>query len=201
MAGKSTSSKCTVCRHEKRHQIDLALVHRVPVRTIARRFDVSPDAVHRHGRNHLPPQQRAALLTAQRPSKVDLEELERSEAEGLLSQLVTQRARLQQLSEQALELADVRAAATVEARITANLELVSKLLGMLVQRHEVKRSALLLSPDYLELRQSLVQALRPYPDAARAVGAALHELEARAAKDISEAERPIMLEAHPEPVQ
>ena len=81
-------SRCSICSHERRYLIELALVHKVPLRVIARRFDVSPDAVHRHGKNHLSAPMRAALLTAQRPTEVDLEALQRSESEGLLSQLV-----------------------------------------------------------------------------------------------------------------
>ncbi|MFW6028366.1 MAG: hypothetical protein ACOC9Q_02445 [bacterium] len=189
--------QCTICRHDKRHQIELGLVHKTPLRTLAARFDVSPDALHRHSKNHLSAQLRAALLTAQRPSDVDLEALERSESEGLLSQSVHQRARLQALSEQALNLGDVRAAVSVENAITNNLTFVAKLLGMLVQRHEVQRTSILVSADYLQLRQAIVTALRPYPEAARAVGQALHALEAEAAQDITDAKRPIMLEAQP----
>lgn len=167
----------------------------MPVRALAARFDVSPDAVHRHGRNHLPPQLRAAILAAQKPTEIDLEQLQRNESEGLLSQLVAQRARLQQHAELALELGDARGAVSAETAITANLTLVGKLLGTLVQRHEVRHHAILLSADYIQLRQAIVQALQPFPEAARAVGAALHQLELEAAKDITGAKRPVLLEA------
>jgi hypothetical protein len=170
-------------------------VHRVPLRTIAARFGVGADAVQRHGKNHLSAPMRAALLTAVRPSKVDLEALERSENEGLLCQLVAQRARLQQLSERSTELADVRAAVGVERAITDNLTLVAKLLGQLVQRHEVRATSILISSDYLQLRSTIVRALRPYPEAARAVSAALHELETEAATEVTQAKRPLLLEA------
>lgn len=189
-----TGPACSICQHEKRPQIELALVHKVPLRTIAARFNVSPHAVHRHAKNHLSPQMRAALLAAVRPTEIDLEALQRSESEGLLSHLVTQRARLQQLSEQSLELADVRAAAAVEGRITSNLELTAKLLGQLVTRHEVRRTSVLLSPDYLELRAALVRALAPFPEAARAVGDALHRLETEAATEITESKVPLLIE-------
>jgi hypothetical protein len=92
---------CTICQHERRHQIEIGLVHRVPHRVLARRFGVSTDALYRHGRRHLPAQIRAAILAAQKPSEVDLEALQASESAGLLAQLV-QRARLQQQGELAL---------------------------------------------------------------------------------------------------
>ena len=169
-------------------------MHQVPRRVLAKRFGVSVAALHRHA------QARAAILAAQKPSAVDLEALQRSESEGLLAQLVTQRARLQQQGELALELGDVKAAVAVENAITGNLTLVSRLLGQLVQVHEVRKTSILISADYLALRAAIVRALRPYPEAARAVGAALHELELEAAKDITEAKRPLVIEHQAEAV-
>jgi hypothetical protein len=158
--------------------------------------------VYRHAKNHLSPQVRAAILTAQKPTAVDLEALQTSESEGLLAQLVVQRARLQSFSEMALDLGDVKAAVSVENSITANLTLVSRLLGQLVQHHEVRSTSILVSPDYLALRHAIVRALHPFPEAARAVGAALHEMESQAAAEIKAASgtlgSPLMLEGRAE---
>lgn len=186
---------CTICSHARRHQIEIGLVHRVPLRVLARRFECSPDALHRHRHKHLSPMMAAAILCAQQPSAVDLEALQRNESEGLLAQLVTQRARLQQHSDLSLELGNAAGAVAAERAITSNLELVAKLLGSIVQRHEVTRTSILISADYLTLRASLVQALRPYPDAARAVGQALHSIETDAARVITERGQPLVLEA------
>ena len=194
-----TGKRCSICAHPKRHQIEIGLTHHVPMRALAIRFECSQDAIHRHRTNHLTPQTRAAILAAQRPSVVDLESLQRSESEGILAQLVTQRARLQQHSDLALELGNSSAAISAEKAITSNLELVARLLGSIVQRHEVTRTSILISADYLQLRQSIVTALRPYPDAAMAVGRALHDLETQAAKDITaragNGKAPLLIEA------
>jgi hypothetical protein len=190
---------CTVCTSKHRHSIELGLVARVSAAALAQRYGVNKHAVLRHGHNHLSPAQRAALLSAQRPTDIDLEALRVSESEGLLHQLVAQRARLQQHAELAGELGDVRGAISAEGAITANLSLVGKLLGQLVQRHDVRHTSLLVSPDYLKLRAALVTALRPFPEAARAVGAALHLLESDAAKEITDAAKPapVMIEHVP----
>src|SRR5262249_50703617 len=144
------------------------------------------------------PQVAAAILAAQKPSEIDLEALQASESEGLLAQLIAQRARYQTYAESAHELGDLKEASRVERGITDNLELTAKLLGQLVQRHEVRSTSILVSPDYLELRGVIVRALQPFPEAARAVGAALHCLESKAAAEITAAatKRPIMIEAH-----
>lgn len=193
--------QCTVCASKHRAQIELAIVHRVPGRVIAARFGVSKDSVYRHAHSHLSPVQRAALLAAQRPTAVDLDALRTSESEGLLSQLVAQRARLQQTAELSLELGDVRGAVSAESAITANLALVGKLLGQLVQIHDVRHTNLLISPDYLELRRTLIAALRPFPEAARAVSSALHRLETEAAAEMAKPvrEAPVVLEHVPQP--
>jgi hypothetical protein len=196
----SRGPACSICRHPKRHQIEIGLVYHTPARVLAARFECSRNAIDRHRQRHLTPHMRAAILAAQKPSAVDLEALQRSESEGLLAQLVSQRARLQTHSELASELGDVRSAVSCERAITSNLELVAKLLGTLVQHHQVTRTSILISADYLALRQALVTALRPYPEAARAVGAALHELETSAAKQITDKSRPT-IELQAEPVQ
>jgi hypothetical protein len=178
---------CTVCQHEKLSLIDVGLVHKVPMQALADRFDVSKDAICRHATNHLSPVQRAAILAAQKPTAIDLDALRASESEGLLAQLVTQRARLQGHAELAASLGDVRGAVSAEGAITSNLALVGRLLGQLVQVHDVRHTSILISADYIRLRSAIVAALRPFPEAARAVGAALHALEADAARDITAA--------------
>ena len=190
-------NRCTVCAHERRHQIEIGLVHRVPYRVLARRYDLKISALHNHRHKHLTPQIAAAILAQQKPTEIDLEALQASESEGLLAQLVGQRARLQVHSELASDLGDVKAAVACERAITSNLELVGKLLGQLVHRHEVRSTSILVSPDYLQLRATLVNALQSFPEAARAVGAALHALESKAASDITAnaSRRPPMIEA------
>ena len=47
------NTQCTICRHPKREEIEDALVRRVPMRRIARRYGVSKSAVGRHIRSHV----------------------------------------------------------------------------------------------------------------------------------------------------
>jgi hypothetical protein len=196
--GKS-GPKCSICSHKFRHQIEIGLAHGIAHNALARRFNVSADAVGRHAANHVSPAMRAAILTAQKPTAIDIEALQASEQEGLLSQLVHQRARLQQHVQMAVDYGDVKAAIGAESAITTNLALVGKLLGMIVQRHDVRSTSLLISADYLAVRQAIVTALRPFPDAARAVGAALHRMESEAAKDITQraGKPPLVIDATP----
>jgi hypothetical protein len=176
--------KCSICHHERRHQIEIALTYKTPMRVLARRFDVSPHALFRHSKAHLSAAVRAAILTASKPTAVDLDKLRTSEAEGLLSALLCQRARLQQQADMALELGSVHVAVAAEGRITESLRLTAQLTDQLVQHHDVRHINVLVSEDYLRLRSVLVAALKPYPEAMAAVGRALHELDAKAAEAI-----------------
>jgi hypothetical protein len=182
--GKS-GPQCSVCASSARHQVDIGLAHKIASRVLAQRFGLSRDAIQRHAQNHLSPATKAAILTARKPSEIDLEALRVSESEGLLCQLVASRARLQQLAELSLELGDIKGAVAVEGAVTSNLALVGRLLGQLVTQHNVTTTSILISADYLALRAAIVAALRPYPEAARAVGRALHALESEAAEDIA----------------
>ncbi|HWK96174.1 MAG TPA: hypothetical protein VNR39_12200 [Pseudolabrys sp.] len=179
--------KCAVCSHKHKHLIDYALVQGKPLRVIAEEFDVSFYSVGRHSRRHLGPAQRAAIMTKQRPDAVDVDKMRDKEASGLLASVLAHRVRLEAIAERAHTLDDLRAATAAEAAVATNLALTAKLLGQLVQRVDVRHSNLMLTPDYLKLRSGLIEALRPFPDAGRAVAAMLARMESDAAKDITDA--------------
>jgi hypothetical protein len=194
-------AKCSCCGSPHRREIDLALVAQVPCSVIGRRFGVSNDSVERHAKHHLSAVQAAALASAMKPSAIDLDALRESEGSSLLGQLLAQRANLQVIGQAAFEAGNHQAAIAAERGIVANLDLLSKVLGLIIHKSETRSTALLISPDYLELRHALVEALRPFPDAMAAVGKALHELESKAADDITaraNGGKPLTIEHRPE---
>src|SRR2546428_6894249 len=145
----------------------------------------------------------AAVQHALHPSAVDLDALKVSEGENLLHHLVHQRARIGQHIELAVAIGDPSAGIRGEAAIPNNLQLVSKLLGVLVNVHETRHQHILTHPDYLRLREVLLHALAPFPEARIAVGRALAGIETQAADDItmtaSKGRAPITIEAKPAP--
>lgn len=196
---KTGPGSCQVCNSPHRHSVDVALAHGLGHDAIGKRFDLSPHSVQRHGKNHLSPQMMAAVQHALHPSAVDLDALKVSEGENLLHHLVHQRARIGQHIELAVSIGDAGAAIRGEAAITSNLQLVSKLLGVLVNVHEMRHQHILTHPDYLRLREVLLRALAPFPDARIAVGRALAGIETQAAEDITKAagKAPLVIEAKP----
>ena len=72
----------------------------------------------------------------------------------------------------------------VASALHTNLELTGKLLGDLgVGTTNVTN--ILIAPQYLEMRLALVQALAPFAEARVAVAQALHQIESKAADDIT----------------
>ena len=195
---KSGPGSCQVCNSPHRHSVDVALAHGLGHDAIGKRFGISPHSVQRHKAAHLSPQMMAAVQHALHPSAVDLDALKVSEGENLLHHLVHQRARLAQHIELAVETGDASAAIRGEGAITQNLQLVSKLLGVLVNVSEHRHQHLLTHPDYLRLREVLLKALAPFPEARIAVGRALAGIETAAAEDItSKPRKPVLIEAKP----
>jgi len=62
--------------------------------------------------------------------------------------------------------------------------LTAKLLGDL-GTGSTTITNILIQPAYVTMRVELVKALTPYPEAARAVAAVLHQIEDKAAADIA----------------
>lgn len=195
---KTGPGACQVCNSPHRHSVDVALAHGLGHDAIGKRYGLSPHSVQRHGKNHLSPQMMAAVQHALHPSAVDLDALKVSEGENLLHHLVHQRARIGQHIELAVSTGDAGAAIRGEAAITNNLQLVSKLLGALVNVHETRHQHILTHPDYLRLREVLLRALAPFPEARIAVGRALAGIETQAAEDITtKGSAPRVIEAKP----
>ena len=169
--------RCQVCDSDDRARIELALSKRVSYEKLSKKFGLSKDAIGRHRRNHMPPQLMAALQAYGKPTAVDLEELKKSESAGLLQTVAAQRARLWQALEVCEELEDWNASARFHGQLTANLSLTAKILGEIETGNRTTINQLIVSPEYLLLRQSLVQALAPYPEARRSVSEVLRSLE------------------------
>jgi transposase-like protein len=161
---------------EDRAEIEFELATGKSVRAVANKYGVHEGALYKW-RKKLPPQLRQAYVGHLLKPGVDLEKLRVEESEGLLQNLATQRARLLIMQDQAMEDGNAQAVATVAGRIQENLRIVGQYLGELQQHSTRTTVSVLVSPEYLQLRNALLRALGPFPEARRAVAAALHEIE------------------------
>jgi hypothetical protein len=156
---------CTVCAHPDRGEIEMAIVAGAANRRIAAQFDLSESAIRRHRAVHLP-----ALLALSTEELTTQRESVRAGARLLYSKALTLLTRAEQDP-------DVRAMAAALREARGCLELLAKLVGELDERPQVN---ILVAPEWLTVRSTLLAALSPYVEARVAVAAALQELEREA---------------------
>jgi hypothetical protein len=170
-------SRCTICDHVDRASIELGLANKVPIRVLGKRYRVHQDAVYRHGRNHMPPELHAQLMTRGRMTPMELENLRVTESEGVLQHLVAVRARLYGLMDFAEKIEDYKGAAAISGHILRNLEVTAKLLGDLRTGSVSVTNNLLVMPEFHALRTNILQALRSHPEARTDVIKALQHFQ------------------------
>ncbi len=147
---------CTVCAHPKRDEIDRALVGGEPNRRIAARCDVTERAVRNHKAGHLP----AKLVVAEKASEV-------ARADALLEQVQDLQRRAHAILDKAEEAGELRVALSAIREARGSLELLARLMGELDER--APQVNVLVSPEWLELRATIVTALEPHPRARESV--------------------------------
>lgn len=194
---RTPTNRCQVCRHNERSRIEYLMAAGASKRSIGERFTVSPDAAWRHWTHHVSPHMKAALVTKSLKPGVELAALVEQEGQGLLDHLGNIRGKLYTVFDAAIEAGDRNAATNLGRELRENLTLVAKLHGRLAQHAQTNVQNIIVSPGYLDLRSSLLRALAPFPEAARAVSAAL-----RNAETVIEPEtmQPPMIEARAETV-
>ena len=142
---------CTICSHEERHQINVALVHREPYRHIAARHGVSTGALQRHSREHLP----TLLVKA-------YEVIERDDAEDLAGEVNKIKEDVHRLKEKAEDEGDLRAALLGCDKALKALELQAK-IEQLIQTAPTFN--IHLNTEWIDLRTAILRALAPHPEA------------------------------------
>jgi hypothetical protein len=153
------SRTCTICTHDERHAINVALVQRDPYRHIARQWDVSTGALQRHAKEHLP----ELLVKAKNAVEV-------AEADDLLGRVEALQRRTLAILESAEETGELRTALSAIKEARGNLELVGRISKELDERPTLN---LYMNPEWLELRAVIVGALEPHREARDAVLRAL----------------------------
>lgn len=193
----SRTAQCTVCSYPERARIEFMMANGVDGAALARQFaPLSKHAIYRHWKKHVTAEKKGSLfLVGASDVKVDLDALKRVESESLLQNLITERARLQRIADKCESVGNYQDATRASGNIVRVLELTAKYLGELRIGSTTINNNFLLSPDWISLRRIIAAALRPFPEAQRAVLAALREHELQQGADITGArsiERPVL---------
>ncbi len=163
---------CTVCKHEKRREIDRELVAGASFRAIAGRYTLSKSAVERHKSEHLPARM---LKGAEKRAVIDGRSLLEQLAElGAETRAVLEETRSFAPKGDACEECRQRPVVALRAiqRLEKQLELQGRLLGELKEGPTVN---VLVSPEWVALRSCILGALSRFPDAQKAVSYAIQE--------------------------
>ena len=154
---------CTVCAHPQRDSIDLSLLGGESIRAIARQFSVSKDALLRHKESHLPGQLARAHEASEAVSAGTLlDRLRQITGETHAVLKASKQGKNPSLSLKAI------------ARLERQLELEARMLGEF-QDSATTTINVYSTPEWLVLRSTILSALTPFPDAAKAVAGALNE--------------------------
>lgn len=142
--------KCKTCHHPKRQNIDKKLIEGISIRNIAKQFSLSPTSVHRH-KAHIP-----EILSKAKDIK------EKAHSESLMEQISSLQARALNILSKTEQAEDWRAANGAIREVRGCLELLGKLAGELKEGQSVN---IIVSPQWVRLRTSIIEALEPHPEA------------------------------------
>jgi transposase len=151
---------CTVCTHDRRADIEAAMLEGTPNRRVAAHYGLSEQAVRRHKRDHLPDR----LLLAREAG-------ETASADNLLSQLRDLHARTLAVLGETEAARDHQTALRAISEARRNLELLARLTELLGPETVVN-----VQID-ARVQSVILDALAPFPEARLAVADALREVE------------------------
>lgn len=157
---------CTICIHDDRDAIDESLVSGKPFRPIAERFSVSVAALSRHRSDHVSAALKAVVV-----------ERARDQAETLMDRVEGLIVRTERLLEASESSGKVAQALGAVRELRALLELLGKASGELKPDGLVQVLNVQTAPEWLAIRQVILAALSPHPEARVAVAGALAQLE------------------------
>lgn len=154
---------CKVCNHDERNTIDEKLIAGVPLRDLEQSYDVGRMSLSRHREKHLP----KTLIKAQALKEQSAADALLERVEGLFDQA-------QDLLKTAKENGKYAPAVAAVKECRANLELIGRLLGELKTGTHI---SIHYNPQWVELRSTIYDVLKEFPEARFALVERLNEIE------------------------
>ena len=152
---------CSVCTHEQNEAINLEMLKGVPVRSIGKKYGISPSALQRH-KDHIPRQ----LVVSKEAQEV-------AEASSVMQRLFELDSRVDEIFLQATSNEDPKLALRALKELREVTSIIAKLTGEM-QEQTVKH--IHITPEWLLIRETILRTLEPYPDARTALVEALARL-------------------------
>ena len=157
------AQKCTVCAHAGVGKINKQIVDGVPFDTLAKANGLTVSALQRHNKGHFP-----AQLAKAKKAK------EAAAADSLMDRVAALNSKAEDVYSKALKADNLIAAIGAIRELRGITELYAKITGEL-QAQAVTN--IVIMPEWMSLRNVILVALEPYPDARRAVVEAVGRVE------------------------
>ena len=148
------AQKCTVCGHPNAAKINEQLIDKVPLETLSKSYNLSVTALHRH-KKHIP-----AQLVKSQAAK------ETAAADSLMGRVAALNNKAEEIYKRALQADNLSAAVGAVRELRGLTELYAKITGEL-QAQTVNN--IIIMPEWVTLRNAILYALEPYPEARQAV--------------------------------
>lgn len=149
---------CTVCSHKDVDEINSLLLCSDSYRDIARQFALSKDALARHKESHIP-----ELLSKSADLKAEVESTQGNQTLAEVRELKVTALEILAVAQGA---GDLKTALMGIREARSCLELCMKAEGQIKDGPQI---TIISSPEWIELRTLVINALEPYPEAREAV--------------------------------
>jgi hypothetical protein len=170
-----------MCQHPERWRIELLRAGGASLDSLAKKFGVSRDAIHRHWRDHVTDDMKRNYLIG--PAQLaDLAQIAATEGASVIDHLRAVRTMLMSQLVVTTEAGDARGAAIVAGPIVTVLEKIGKITGEIATIAQgtinvTNNVAIVNSPQFARIQATMLRALAQHPEARAAVVAALEQLD------------------------
>jgi len=177
----SARARCTVCRCEDKWRVEILKAGGASSEALAKKFNLSADAVDRHWRNHVSDQAKAGYLAG--PANLEhLAQKAAEEGDSVLDYLKVCRGALLAQLAALQESGDARNVGYISGQLTRTLEAMARItgeLGSLAGTVNVQNNIQFVAghPAFLRLQSTILKALQAHPQARADVARALRALD------------------------
>lgn len=178
-------TRCAICTHPKRHDLESELADGARLRPLARKYDLSYDSLWRHWRRHVTPEHKDRLRFGDAPAH----KLKGMVVEAEISVLKDLNFARKSLIE-ALDVApaeDANARGTLTGRLHENARIRGQMTGELSKSPLIQQNNTVVfmnSPEFVRFQADLIRVLGRFPEAREAVIAEFDRLEALESADL-----------------
>jgi hypothetical protein len=157
------AKQCTVCAHADADRINAEIVEGATLDALSKAYGLTMAALHRH-KKHIP----AQLVKAQEAQEV-------AAADTLMGRIVALDTKAENVYRQAAAAKNLNAAIAAVRELRGITELYAKITGELQAAQTVNN--IIVAPEWVRLRDTILYALDPYPEARQSVIEAVGSLE------------------------